>query len=320
MSEPVSRELLEAELIALRAQTPNPAAGLFGPGSVTWKINRHVALMLGGGRALLLQTAHPWVSYAVAEHSKFRTDPHGRGERTFKAVNAMVFGDLDMAFRAARGVHAVHSRVTGELPARVGAFDAGTPYDANQVEGLLWVFATLWETAALVYELVVGPLSLEEKERYYDEGKRFAACFGITESDMPPNWHEFIQYNERMWNSLELEVDAVGLEIADYILQPPKPSLAPAMEWYKIITAGLMPERIRHEYRFCYGRLERRIFEASMAAIRTGHRLTPGYLKYAPVYFHGLRRAAGRGLYDPLALRIESAMFGKRRGADGRAT
>ena len=201
MRTPVSRTQLEQVLEHLRSQVPDPRAGLFGPGSMTWKLNRHNILGLGGGRALLLQTAHPWVAHAVEQHSRFREDPHGRGERTFKAVGAMVFGDLDMAFRAARRVHAVHGRVKGELPARVGDFARGTRYDANQVEGLLWVFATLWETSALVYELVVAPLSDDEKEQYYTEGKRFAACFGIPLDALPADWSAFIAYNERMWNS-----------------------------------------------------------------------------------------------------------------------
>src|SRR5579862_1266319 len=137
MSTPVSRKQFDQTLAHLRSQVADPRAGLFGPESVTWKVNRHNLLGIGGGRALLLQTAHPWVAHAVEQHSRFREDPHGRGERTFKAVGAMVFGDLEMAFRAARRVHAVHGRVKGELALRVGEFDPGTRYDANQVEGLV---------------------------------------------------------------------------------------------------------------------------------------------------------------------------------------
>src|SRR5256714_1663746 len=33
--------------------------GLFGPGSMTWRVNREGVLLLGGGRALVLQVAHP---------------------------------------------------------------------------------------------------------------------------------------------------------------------------------------------------------------------------------------------------------------------
>ncbi len=315
MSTPVSRKQFDQVLADLRSQVSDPSAGLFGPGSVTWKVQRHNVLGLGGGRALLLQTAHPWVAHAVEQHSRFREDPHGRGERTFKAVGAMVFGDLEMAFRAARRVHAVHGRVKGAMSTRVGAFEHGTRYDANQVEGLVWVFATLWETSALVYELVVAPLGDEEKEQYYAEGKRFAACFGIPAEALPADWSDFLAYNERMWGSLELEVDSVSLEIARYVLQPPQPALAPVMEWFKIITAGLLPSRIRHQYQFPFGVFERALYDASLRAIRLGYPLLPGYVKYAPNYFHARSRASGKGIYDPTALRIEQAIFGKPRAS-----
>ena len=313
MSTPVNRKQFERVLAQLRSEVSDPAAGLFGPGSVTWKVQRHNVIGLGGGRALLLQTAHPFVAHAVEEHSRFREDPHGRGERTFKAVGAMVFGDMDMAFRAARRVHAVHSRIKGALSVRVGAFEAGTRYDANQVEALMWVFATLWETSALVYERLVEPLSDAEKEQYYNEGKRFAACFGIPFDALPGDWADFLAYNERMWNSAELDVDAVSLEIARHVLQPPRPALAPLMEWFKIMTAGLMPERIRHQYRFAFGRLEQGVYEASLRALRLGYPVLPHYVKYAPNYFHARWRAGGKGIYDPTVLRIEQTLYGRNR-------
>ena len=34
-------------------------ATLPGPGSISWRVNREAALLLGGGRALLMQVAHP---------------------------------------------------------------------------------------------------------------------------------------------------------------------------------------------------------------------------------------------------------------------
>lgn len=315
MSRPVSRPQFEATLDELRAAVADPRAGLFGPGSTTWRVNRHSLLGLGGGRALLLQTAHPWVAHAVEQHSRFREDPHGRGERTFKAVGAMVFGDLDMALRAARRVHAVHGSVKGEMSVRVGAFEPGTCYDANQVEGLLWVFATLWETSALIYDMFVAPMSDDDRERYYAEGQRFAACFGIPRDALPPDWPSFLAYNERMWDSLELEVDSVSLEIARYVLRPPQPALAPVMEWFKIMTAGLLPERIRHQYRFPFGILERAVYDASVQAIRLGYPWLPDYVRYSPNYFHARARTRGEGNYDATALRIERALFGRERKA-----
>jgi len=56
--------------------------GVFGPGTVTWRVNREGVLLVGGGAALILQVAHPLVAAGVAEHSNYRADPWGRLYRT----------------------------------------------------------------------------------------------------------------------------------------------------------------------------------------------------------------------------------------------
>jgi hypothetical protein len=76
---PRAARLSPADLERLRAacgrQRIEPTRSLFGPDSVTWRVNREAILLLGGGRALLLQVAHPLVAAGVAEHSNFRTAP-----------------------------------------------------------------------------------------------------------------------------------------------------------------------------------------------------------------------------------------------------
>ena len=74
--------------------------GLFGPESLTWRINRENVLVLGGGCALMLQVAHPLVAAGVAQHSNYRKDPWGRLFRTLDRTTAIVFGDEDDAEQA----------------------------------------------------------------------------------------------------------------------------------------------------------------------------------------------------------------------------
>ena len=61
---------LECELTIVRSAAAGGPAGVFGPASVMWRIDREAAVFLGAGRALLLQLAHPWVAAAIAEHSR----------------------------------------------------------------------------------------------------------------------------------------------------------------------------------------------------------------------------------------------------------
>jgi uncharacterized protein (DUF2236 family) len=49
--------------------------GVFEENSITRRVNRENILLLGGGRALLMQLAHPKVAAGVDDHSDFRLHP-----------------------------------------------------------------------------------------------------------------------------------------------------------------------------------------------------------------------------------------------------
>jgi len=127
-------------------------AVLPGPGSISWRVNREAALLLGGGRALLMQVAHPLVAAGVAEHSDFQRDPLARLNRTMELSLALTFGSREEVRAAARQINRTHERVSG-----IG-------YQALDPELLLWVHATLIDSALLSYRTFVGPLTTAEAE------------------------------------------------------------------------------------------------------------------------------------------------------------
>ena len=47
--------------------------GLFGPDSVAWRVHGELSTLIGGLRALMLQTLHPLAMAGVADHSAFRS-------------------------------------------------------------------------------------------------------------------------------------------------------------------------------------------------------------------------------------------------------
>src|ERR1700733_9120316 len=130
-------------LVSLEQLPGEPGDGFFGPGSITWRVNRESAVFLGAGRAALLQLAHPWVAAALAQHSTLLSDPIKRFHGTFRVVFTMVFGSLDQALTAARRLHAMHTRIRGELPEEVAGWRRGAHYEANEIAALRWVYATL---------------------------------------------------------------------------------------------------------------------------------------------------------------------------------
>src|SRR5262249_49776770 len=135
----VDRARHEAALAKIQARVKHdPALGLFGPGSVFWKISGEQAAGVGGLSMVLLQTAHPFIAHAVQQKSAYRTDPQGRSERTFRAIINWVYGDMERALSSARTVFRVHSRISGEIANRVGPYDKGDHYAANEQRSALW--------------------------------------------------------------------------------------------------------------------------------------------------------------------------------------
>ena len=289
----VSAADLETRLARLAAETPDPVAGLFGPESALWSVNRHACTFLGGGRAALLQIAHPQVAQAISHHSRTRDDPYGRFQRTFRQVFPMVWGSLDEALAAARAVHRMHRTIHGRFDEDVGRHRRGDAYDATDRGALLWVHATLWESSIFMHETLLGPLTSAVKDRYYRDTTRFAALFGLEPDELPPDWNAFLDYNRGMWSSTELAVGAVGREIAGYLFAPSDPVLGPPAHWLRTLTAGLLPAPVRERFGLAFGPREQRSFERSIRWLRQWLPRLPPRLRYVPPYFEAQRRIAG---------------------------
>src|SRR5690349_4352601 len=202
----VTRDELEASLAALAREVRDPREGILGPRSVAWQLGGDLAIFLGGGRAALLQLAHPFVAFAVDQHSRTRADVVGRFQRTFRNVFAMVFGELDDALAAGRRVHNVHTRIHGEIPESVGRYRAGSRYHANDADALRWVHATLIDTTISVRERLDGALPTALKDTYIVEMNRFAALFGIPRDLLATSWSSHAAYMQRMLASDSLAV------------------------------------------------------------------------------------------------------------------
>ena len=140
---------------------------------MTWWVDREAMVLLGSGsRALLLQVAHPKVAAAVADHSRYRSDPLGRLRDTLDAIYGFAFADSHRVERILHGINALHRRVRGSTP-------DGDSYSALDPHLLLWVYATLIDSSLLAYDTFVQPLELAEREEYYAEFRRAGHLWGI---------------------------------------------------------------------------------------------------------------------------------------------
>jgi uncharacterized protein (DUF2236 family) len=247
---------------------PPEREGLFRNGGWLRRIHAESALIFGGGRALLLEVAHPLVAAGVAEHSSFRTDPLGRLRRTLEAMHAIAFGDRAAALAAARSVERAHMRVRGTLAESAGPrYPAGTPYDGRDVDLVVWVWATLVDTALCVYECFVAPLAPESREAYYAEQRAIARLLGAPAEALPRDHAAFRAWFDGCVDGDTLSVTPVAREIADAVLTPP-PGLADAAQ-VRLITAALLPERLRDAFGLRYEPKQRARFDALVRSVRS---------------------------------------------------
>ena len=253
--------------------------GLFGPGTVTWRVNREAVLLAGGGRALLLQVGHPSVAAGVVQHSDYDTDPYGRLFRTLDLVTKITFGRTETAEKAAAQLRGAHDEVRGERP-------DGERYFAHDPNLLMWVWATLVETSVLIYTRYVGHLGPADVEQYYAEQQRFGEVCGIPTDHFPEDWRAFMAWYHGMLDD-EITVTDDSRAIAASIVDPAlpglvKPAARPAVELLNLATVGLLPPQTRERYGLPWGPRRERVLQASTVAVRRLLPLLPSLLREFP--------------------------------------
>jgi uncharacterized protein (DUF2236 family) len=252
-------------------------------------------LFLGAGRAALLQLAHPWVAAALDQHSNLRNDPLARFHNTFRVVFTMIFGSLEQALAASRHLYQLHTRIEGELAEGVAGYRSGSPYRANEVQALVWVYATLVESAVLAYECVLPPLTGEEREAYYAETKWMAALFGISPDVLPVDWVGFEAYCRAMWD--RLGVNALSRGMAERVLSGRGAGdrvVVAVPHWYRALTAAWMPERLRSEFGLAYGEREEMAVARARKWLPRMYGRLPGMVRFVGPYREAMCRLEGR--------------------------
>lgn len=238
----------------------------FPPHSVIRRVNIEPAILFGAGRALLLQLAHPAVAQGVQDHSDFKRNPFKRLQGTLEATYAVVFGSEELADGVGRRIQWIHEFVTGP------------GYSANDPSNLLWVHATLADTALRCYEDLVGPLSPEDAETYYQEMKRVAKVFGVGFEHQPVTLADFRRYMEE--TVAAIEITDVGKDLASFILDPQLPlrldlPFTPLLRLQKLFTLGSLPPEIRNQLDATWGPREQARYDRAQRRVRRLFRLVP---------------------------------------------
>ena len=198
---------VDAAREGLDTTTPDP--GFFGPGSVSWRVHHDPAALVGGLRALLLQSLHPGVMHAFATATGVKDDPWGRLVRTAGYVNVIVYGTHREAEEAAARVRRVHARLGLDRP-----------------DWLLWVHNGAVESWLRAHRASGAPMTDDEADEYVREQLTAAELVGCPVDEVPRNAAALRAYLDDM--RPRLHAGAEAQEAARGILWPP---MTPRMQW-----------------------------------------------------------------------------------------
>lgn len=276
----------------IAASNDDEVAGLYGPASEAWALNREAMLLLGAGpRALLLQLAHPAVAAGVADHSDFRADPWARLDGTLRSYLRIVYGTRSAARAEIRRLNALHRTISGPT------------YDARDPDLALWVHATLVDSTIVVADRWLEPLSRARQARSYAETIPIGRAFGIPDARLPVDLEAFEAY---MTGALApdgpIRVGPVARELADVVLHPPLGPVVPALArlpawtyaWTIWPAVGLLPQTVREGYGLRWGRFERAVSAWLVAGWRAWRPLLPAGFRQMPQARAADRRLARR--------------------------
>jgi uncharacterized protein (DUF2236 family) len=294
------RTLMPSSQRALPTRDPAPDPGLFGPGSVTWRVMAEPVLMLGAGRALLMQAAHPLVAAGAIEHSTYASDPYGRFGRTVEWVTMVCFGTTAEARRACRHVNRLHAAVEGRLRRGHGtrAVPGGSAYSGRDRELLRWVHATFVDTMLVTHDAFVGGLSEEDADRFVVEWESVAALMGVPRGSLWESRAALREYVAQQQESRSGQAlpGAGSRLVAETVLRPPVSSAAMRPGWAVVTfaTVGLLPPALRRAYGIRWTPAHAAAHAAMSLGLRTGRIALPRRLKVSPVYDYAMARAEGR--------------------------
>jgi uncharacterized protein (DUF2236 family) len=184
--------------------------GLFGPGSVSWRVIGDPASFIGGVRALLIQAAHPEVVAGVGDHSRYREDPLGRLSRTSAYVTATTYGAMPEVERAVAQVRRVHRVVSG-------VSSRGIRYDADDPGYSAWVHNALTDSFLVANQTFgANRLTAADADLFVVEQTRVGAL--LDADPMPTRAGDLTAW---IAGHPEIAPSSEMLDAVDFLVDPP---------------------------------------------------------------------------------------------------
>ncbi|MBB4984633.1 MULTISPECIES: oxygenase MpaB family protein [Streptomyces] len=260
-------------------------------GGVLWSVAGDVRALLMLPAALTLQVAHPAIGAGVDDHSVFRTDPWGRGERSLRSLQLWIYGGEEAA---------VEGRRLRELHRTIRGTDAhGRRYHALTPAYYSWVHATGFPIYRHGLRLLARPLTEAQERQLYAEWLQVGRVLGIHDRDMPQTIEAFWPYYRKVLAE-EIEATTVVRELLDTDLPLPAPDRGPLplrlalrllwpvlrrpfLRLRAFLTVGLMPPDAREAIGLEWTDAQERTLRRFARIVRTVVPALPERLRYLPL-------------------------------------
>jgi len=252
----------------IRAIGTGDDEGLFGPGSAAWAVHGDLATLVGGVRALLMQTLQPGALAGVQGHSRYRQAPLDRLRGTTRWLVTLTFADTALAERETARVRAMHQRVRGTY---VDSDGAEVAYSASDPHLLRWVHVAFTESFLAAHQRFGSRPIPGGPDRYVAEWAQTARMLGLAD---PPE--SVAELREQIASfGPELTVTPDSREVLRFLRRPPLPIPArPAYQGLWAAAVSTMPD----DQRAMLGlrALPRSVVDPTVHAMFAGLRLALG--------------------------------------------
>ncbi|SEL24206.1 Uncharacterized conserved protein, DUF2236 family [Nonomuraea pusilla] len=254
--------------------------GIFGPGSVTWRVMGEPILLVGGIRALLMQGLHPRAMRGVLQNSTLM-DPNeawARFVRTTEFVRVRTYGTTAEVARAGRRVRRIHASLTAYDP------DSGEHYRLDDPPALRWVHVGEVDSYLTVARRAGVGLSDADADRFVAEWREAAEVVGLSRDEVPGSVAELEAYIREERPGLRFVPEAshplrLSLNAPLPLLLTP---LRPALPALTLLAFATLPRWARRLYGLPATPVGDLWATATLRTLHTGLGLVPAQVRYSP--------------------------------------
>jgi len=201
--------------------------------------------------------------------------------RTMETMWSIVFDDRPRAQASLDRLAGVHRHVKGSVR-QPDVLPPGTRYRASDPDLLLWVHAILVDSALVTYRRFVKALPGDVERRYYEETKKLGILLGLPETKLPVTLAEFGAYMDAMIASEEIVVGATARALGEAVLHPRLWLLKPLAPLFVLVTAGLLPPKLRREYGLAWNGRREKALRIVAPSTRAALPWVPAILRVVP--------------------------------------